>query len=160
MFNSLMPEDYTFNAAVIESYNHVCEISLLYLTSLQLQQLATALQEKFSVPIRLMLGIDGAYSGPAQFLLDGSWADLPQVRKLVRQCCYTPLHFPRFRKLFCPRLTLSTSTFEIFFVLGRFRRRRSSRWVGRHKIFTIIGFRSPPSRPDRESRRPPRSHSV
>lgn len=91
-----MPEDYAFDAAVIKSYNRVCEISLLYLTSLQLQQLATALQEQFPVPIRLMLGIDGAYSGSAQVLLDGSWVGLPQVRKLVRQCCYTPLHSTRF----------------------------------------------------------------
>ena len=82
MFNSLMPEDYAFDAAVVH-HNHVCEISLLYLTSSQLQRLAAAMQKQFLARIGPMLGIDSTYNDPAQVLPDGfSGGSAPHTRKL------------------------------------------------------------------------------
>ena len=113
MFNSLMPEDYAFDAAVAH-HNHVCEISLLYLTSSQLQRLAAAMQEQFLARIGLMLGIDGTYSDQAQVLPDGfSVGPAPRTPQTLMLMLS---HSVAFRNLFCPRLTLSTSIFGTFLI--------------------------------------------
>jgi hypothetical protein len=66
-----MPEDYDFDAAVVHRRNRVREITLLHLTSLQLQRLASAMQEPFPALIRLRLGSDDSYRRPAPALPDG-----------------------------------------------------------------------------------------
>ena len=70
-----MPEDYDFGAAMTHP-SCVYEISLLRLTSSQLQCLASAMQVQFPALIHLMLGYDPAQGAPPDPLpdrfLDGS----------------------------------------------------------------------------------------
>ena len=71
-----MPEDYDFDAAIVDP-NRVCEIGL-YLTSLQLQLLTIAMQERFPALIHLKLAFidyDGSIDLPPALpdkFLDGS----------------------------------------------------------------------------------------
>jgi hypothetical protein len=68
-FDRPMPEDYDFDAAVVHR-NRVCEINLVYLTSLQLQRLASAMHGQFPALISLILQFP-SFRRPAPVLPDG-----------------------------------------------------------------------------------------
>jgi hypothetical protein len=70
MLDSPMPEDYDFNAAIVHQ-NRVCEIDLLYLTSSQVQRLASAMQDQFPALTHLTFGFSDDYGRPAPALPDG-----------------------------------------------------------------------------------------
>ena len=63
-----LPRDYDFDAAIVH-YSRVCELSLLSLSSSQLQRLTSAMQKRFPALTRLVLGSRG--SSPTSALPDG-----------------------------------------------------------------------------------------
>ena len=99
---SLMPEDYDFDIATVHR-NRICEISL-YLTSSQLQRLASAMQEQYPALIHLEL-----MSGQAPTLPDGFLgASAPRLQYLRLQS----ITFPALPKLLWSATDLVRLTLE------------------------------------------------
>ena len=63
-------KDYDFETAIVH-YNRVCEVTLLCLSSLQLQRYASAMQEKFPALMHLKLSLASGYTDSAPALPDG-----------------------------------------------------------------------------------------
>ena len=145
-----MPEDYDFAAATVHN-NRVCEINLILLTSLQLERLASAMQEPFPALTNLMLNTSGDYSRRAPSLPDGF---LGGSSPLLQSLWLQSIPFPAL-----PKLLLSSTSLV-----------RLSLWsiphsgyispenivTGLAKLSNLesltIDFESPLSRPNRESR--------
>jgi hypothetical protein len=147
-----MPEDYDFDAAIVH-HDRIYEIDL-HLTSSQLQQLASAMQEQFPALTHLMLGYPGYYSSPAPALPDGLLGGCaPRLQSLK----LASIPFPALPKL------LSSATGLVHLSL---RNIPHSGYISPEAVVTglaalanleslTIGFKSPLSRPDQESRRSP-----
>ena len=154
-----IPEDYNFDAAAVHR-NRVCEISLNYLTSRQLQRLASAMQEQLPALIHLKLGCEVHYN-PSTIALPDAFLDgsAPQLQSLE----LNSIAFPALQKL------LSSATHLVHLKLwdiphsGYF---SPEAIVARLAVLVnlkslIIGFKSPLSRPDRRSQRlPPKTRTV
>ena len=153
-----MPEDYDFDAAIAH-HNRICKINL-YLTSPQLQQLAPAMQEQFPALTDLMLGYPGCYSPPAPALPDGLLGGCaPRLQSLKLKS----IPFPAL-----PKFLLSATDL----VHLSLRNIPHSGYFSPEAIVTglaaltnletlAIGFESPLSRPDQESRlSPPPTHTI
>ena len=150
MVDAPMPEEYDFGAAIVHHYR-VCEINLYHLSSSQLLRLASAMQDQFPELIHLMLDFDNYYGHPAPALPDGFSA--PRLQSLT-------LHFIPFPAL--PKLLLSaTDLVELTLVgipqTGYFTPVAlvTGLTVSANLESLTIGFKSPLSRPDQESRHPP-----
>jgi hypothetical protein len=148
-----MPEDYDFGAAIARPYS-VCEINLYNLKRLQLQRLASVMQQQFPVLTHLKLRVLGndRYLAPTlpNGLLGGS---APSLQLLM-------LHSIAFPAL--PKLLLSTTDL-VHLTLWDI---PHSGYIPPEAIVTAlavlaklkylaIGFQSPLSRPDHRNRRPP-----
>ena len=153
MADSPMPEDYNFDAA-IQHQNRVREIKLQYLTSSQLQRLASALREQLPALIHLMLDFDGHPSRRAPALPDGFLGgSAPRLQHLRLDS----IPFPALPKLLPSAADLVH--------LGLWNIPHSG-YIPPESIVTslagltnlkilTIGFESPLSLPDQKRRRPP-----
>jgi hypothetical protein len=156
----LMPEDYDFDPAIVHP-NRVREIYLFYLTSSQLQRLASAMQEQFSTLIHLELSLSSFHDvarlsplSPAPALPDGFLGgSVPHLQSLELDS----IPFPAL-----PKFLLSATDLVRLTLL----KTPHSGYISPEAIVTglavmanlksvNIGFESPLSRPDQESRRPP-----
>ena len=150
-----MPEDYDFDAAIVHP-DRVREIRLFNLKRLQLQGLASATrtQEQFPALIHLLLGYtaytdhsivalpDGFLGGSAprlQCLLLASipFPALPKLLLSATQLVRLILHYIPHSGYFSPKVIVTPLA------------------VMPNLEFLVIEFKSPLSRPHRESRRPP-----
>jgi hypothetical protein len=151
--SSPMPEGFDFDAAIVHP-NRVCEINLPNLKGSQLQQLALVMQEQFPALIHLVLGFAAGHnSGPAPSLSDGFLGgSTPRLQSLTLRS----IAFPALPKLLLSATDLVHLTFSNI---------PHSGYVSPEAIVAClavlanlksltIGFESPLSLPDRESRRP------
>ena len=151
-----MPEDYDFDAAIVHC-NRVCDIDLFHLSSSQLLRLASAMQDQF--PALIHLGLDCySYRGtPAPALPDGFSA--PRLQTLILR----RIPFPTLPKLLLSATDLVELTLVGIPQTGYFTPVAlvAGLTVSANLKSLTIGFESPLSRPDRESRHPfPTTRSV
>jgi hypothetical protein len=150
-----IPDDYDFDAAIIHR-NRVCEINFNYLTSRQLQRLASAMQEQLPALLHLELAceVQVHYSHPVPALPDAFLGgSAPQLQSLE----LNSIAFPAFQKL------LLSATHLVHLKLWDIPHSgylSPEAIVARLAVLVnlkclTIGFKSPLSRPDRRSRRPP-----
>ena len=148
MVDSRIPNDYDFGAAIAR-HSCVCEVNLLRLTSSQLQRLASAMQTQFPALIHLKLDSNGPAPAIPNEFLGGS---APRLQTLGLQS----IPFPALPKL------LLSATGLVRLTLWNV---PHSGYMSPEAIVTglavlanleclTIGFGSPLSRPDRESRLP------
>ena len=156
MYDLRMPKDYDFDAAIVHR-NRVCDINLFHLSSSQLLRLASAMQDHFPALIHLKLDFDIYDGTPAPALPDGFSA--PRLQTLILR--YIP--FPTLPKL----LLSATDLVKLILVgipqTGYFTPEAlvTGLTVSANLKSLVIGFTSPLSRPDRESRHPfPTTRSV
>jgi hypothetical protein len=148
-----MPEDYDFNAAIVHP-NRVCKIYLPYFESIsQLQRLASAMQEPFPAMRHLTLRFNAYRHGPASApaLPDGFLA--PRLQSLD----LTSIPFPTLPKLLFSATGLVLLTLRSIPHSGYFSPEAIVTGLAMSTTLEslTIGFESPLSRPDWESRRPP-----
>jgi hypothetical protein len=149
-----MPEDYDFDAAIVHPHR-VCEVDL-FLTSSQLQRLASAMQEQFPTLIHLKFGIAYCDSSPAWTLplLDGFLGgSAPRLQSLELDS----IPFPALPKLLLSATDLVRLTLQDIPHSGYFSPEAivTGLSVLTNLRYLTIRFESPLSRPDRENRRPP-----
>ena len=147
-----MPEDYDFDAAIVH-HSRVCEINLLRLNRSQFPRLASAMQQQFPMLAHLMLGYLDASCPPAALpdgFLGGSAPALQSLR----------LHSVPFPAL--PKILLSAThlvNLSLVAIPHHGYVSPEAMAVGlaasANLKSLIIEFKSPQSRPDRASRRPP-----
>jgi hypothetical protein len=158
MVNWPMPEDYDFDAAIVH-HNRICEIVLLYLTSLQLQRLALAMQERFPALIHLILGFTSStsyHSHPASApaLPDGFLGgSIPRLQTLSLHC----IAFPALPKLLLSATDLVRLSLRDIPHSGYISPEAVvSGLAGSANLKSLtIAFKSPLSCPNRERRSPP-----
>ena len=151
-----MPKDYDFDAAIVHR-NRVCDINLFHLSSSQVLRLASAMQYQFPALIHLMLDFANYHGTPAPALPDGFSA--PRLQTLNLR--YIP--FPTLPKLLLSTTDLVKLTLVGIPQTGYFTPEAlvAGLTVSANLKSLVIGFTSPLSRPDRESRHPlPTTRSV
>jgi hypothetical protein len=146
-----MPEDYAFDAVIMHP-NRVCQINIC-LTSSQLQRLASAMQEPFPALTHLLLDIPSS-SRPAPALPDGFLGGSAARLQFLK---LESIPFPAL-----PKLLLSATDLVHLDIWDI----PHSGYISPEAIVTalavlanlrnlFIGFESPLSRPNLESRHPP-----
>jgi hypothetical protein len=147
-----MPNNCDFDAAIVH-HNRVCEINLLRLNRRQLQQLASAMRDQFPVLIHLTLEFTHSYNRLAPPLPDRFLGgSAPRLQYLTLRS----IPFPAL-----PKFLLSTTNL----VHLNLRKIPHSGYISPEAIVTglavltnlerlSLGFLSPLSRPDIETRRP------
>jgi hypothetical protein len=148
-----MPEDYDFNAAIVH-HNRVSVISLFQLTSLQLRQLVSAMQEQFPELIHLTLHFDGYYRRRAPALPNGFLGgSAPRLQYLMLDS----IPFPALPNLLLSATHLVHLTLQRIPHSGYFSPKEivTSLAVSTNLKSLTIEFESPLSRPNHESRHPP-----
>jgi hypothetical protein len=135
-----MPGNYDFSAAIVHP-NRVCEINLHHLNRWQLRRLASAMQEPFPALTHLILDFDDSHSLPAPLeslmLHSVTFPALPELLLFATNLVCLDLGNIPHSGYFPPE--------AIVVGLTEFANLKS----------LTIGFESPLSRPDWESRRPP-----
>ena len=149
-FSFVMPRGYDFDAVIVH-HNRVCEINLHHLSSSQLLRLTSAMQDQFPALIHLMLDFDGYYDHPAPAPPDGFSA--PRLQSLTLR----NIPFPALPKLLLSATDLVDLTLVGIPQTGYFTPVAlvTGLTVSANLKSLTIGFKSPLSRPDQESRRPP-----
>jgi hypothetical protein len=144
-----MPEDYDFDAAIIHP-DRVCEIHLVFLTSSQLQRLASARQEQFPALVHLTLHFKDNLNGPARpapalpdWFLGGF---TPRLESLE----LNSIPFPALPKLLLSATDLVRLTLQHIPHSGYFSPEAivTALAVLANLTYFIIEFESPLSRPD------------
>jgi hypothetical protein len=144
-------EDYDLDSAIVH-HDRVCQITLLGLTSPRLQRLASAMQVQFPVLIDLTLFFPDcrpALALPGGFL-GGSG---PRLQSLQLHC----IPFPALPKFLMSATDLVHLDLQSIPRSGYFSPETivTGLTVLANLKFLCIGFESPLSHPDRETRRPP-----
>ena len=148
MVDSRMPNDYDFDAATVR-HNRVCEVNLLRLTSSQLQRLASAMRTQFPALIHLKLDASGPASALPDEFLGGS---APRLRTLGLQS----IPFPALPKLLLSATSLVRLTLWNIPHSGYMSPEAivTGLAVLANLEYLTLGFGSPLSRPNMESRLP------
>jgi hypothetical protein len=148
-FDFHMPEDYDFDAAIVHR-NRVCDINLYDLSNSQLLRLASAMQDQFPALIHLMLDFYNYHGTPAPAFPDGFSA--PRLQTLILR----RIPFPTLPKLLLSATDLVELTLVGIPQTGYFTPVAlvAGLTVSANLKSLVINFKSPLSRPDRESRHP------
>ena len=157
---SSQPDKYDFNDLVDTSIAHrsrVCEIDLCHLTSSQLLQLFSAMQEKFPALTHLLLGSNDDDEFPAPALPDGI---LGEYANRLQSLALYDIPIPALPKLFLPVTDLVELKISHFGLISPEEIVTSLAMLAKLRSLTIV-FESPQSHLDFESRRlPPLTRSI